>query len=155
MRNRYLAAFMLALTFSGAACGQTAPASSGAAYPIKTIRIITSGVGGGNDFMSRLIGQGIAAPLGQPVVVENRANTIIMAQDVMASPSDGYTLLFASSSLWILPLLQKSAFDAVRDFAPISMINRAPNILAVHPSLPVKSVKDLIVLAKSRPGELN
>ena len=128
---------------------------SGQSYPNKPVRIITSGVGGGNDMMSRLIAQGITAPLGQPVVVENRANTIIMARDVSQAPADGYTLLFASSSLWILPLLQKTSFDAVRDFAPISMINRAPNVLAVHPSLPVRSVKELIALAKGRPGELN
>jgi tripartite-type tricarboxylate transporter receptor subunit TctC len=124
-------------------------------YPARTIRIITSGVGGGNDFISRLIAQGITGPLGQAVVVENRPNTIVMAQDTIQASADGYTLLLASSSLWIIPLLQKSAFDALRDFTPVTMIDRAPNILVVHPSLPAQSVADLIALAKRRPGELN
>ena len=124
-------------------------------YPSKTIRIVTSGLGGSNDFLSRLVAQGVSGPLGQPVIVDNRAG-IIALETVAKAPPDGYTLLVIGTNLWIEPLLRASAtWDPVRDFAPITLAERSPQILVVHPSLPVRSVKDLIALAKSRPGELN
>ncbi len=124
-------------------------------YPTKPIRIVTGGVGGGSDFTARLIAQGISAPLGQQVIVDNRGSGVIPGELVSRAPPDGYTLLVSSSSLWIVPLLQSVPFDPVRDFLPIALTNRAPNILVVHPSLPVKSIKELTALAKARPGELN
>jgi tripartite-type tricarboxylate transporter receptor subunit TctC len=78
-----------------------------------------------------------------------------MAETVVKSPPDGYTLLVAGSTVWIAPLLLPTSYDPVKDLAPISMTDRAPLFLVVHPSLPVKSVKELIDLAKSRPGHLN
>ena len=124
-------------------------------YPVKPIRIVTSGVGGGNDFVSRLLAQGLTANLGQQVIVDNRGGGVAPGQAVYQAPPDGYTLLVAANNLWTGPLLYKTPYDPLRDFAPITLPTRAPYILVVHPSLPVKSVKELIVLAKARPGELN
>ncbi len=124
-------------------------------YPTKPVRIVTGVAGGGSDFVARPIAQAISGPLGQPVIIDNRGSSLL-SQDVVAkSPGDGYTLLLTGQSLWITPLLQSVPFDAVRDFVPIVVTTSAPNVLAIHPSLPVKSVKDLIALAKKHPGELN
>jgi tripartite-type tricarboxylate transporter receptor subunit TctC len=131
-----------------------AGAVSGQDYPNRPLRIVTGAVGGGADFLARQIAQGISAPLGQPVIVENRPPTIATETVIKSSP-DGYTLLLQSASLWIFPLLQKASYDAVKDFLPISLISRDVNILAVHPSVPANSVKELIALAKARPGGLN
>ncbi len=117
-------------------------------YPNKPIRIVTSNIGGGSDFTARLIAQGITGPLGQPVIVENRPSGIIPAEIVSKAPADGYTLYLSGSNFWIGPLLQKTPYDPVRDFSPISLLVREVYIVAVHPSVPVKSVKELIDLAK-------
>ncbi len=123
-------------------------------YPAKSIRIITSEPGGGNDFAARLVAPGLTIGLGQQVVIENRPG-IIATEMVAKAPADGYTLLFAGNALWISPLLRARAWDPVKDFAPVSVIMSAPLLLVVHPSLPVKSVRELVALAKSRPGALN
>ena len=123
-------------------------------YPAKPIRIVTSPAGGGNDFPARLIARALAGPLGQQIVVDNRA-TILIADIVAKSPPDGYTLLVTGSAHWIGPLLDKVNYDAFRDFAPITLIDRAPSVLVVHPSMPISSLKQLIALAKARPGEMN
>ena len=128
---------------------------SGQNYPNKPIRIVTSSAGGGSDFTTRQIAQGISGPLGQPVIVENRPTGLIPGEVVSRSPPDGYTLLLGSNSFWTVTLLRDASYDVVRDFSPITMSTRSPLILVVHPSLPVKSVKELIALAKGRPGELN
>ena len=126
-------------------------------YPHKPIRIVTSEVGGSLDFSARIVAQGLTGALGQSVIVENRggASGAIMAQMVARASPDGYTLLFYGSALWILPLLQATPYDAIKDFAPITAAIRSPTILVVHPSLQVASVKDLIALAKSKPGGYN
>ena len=123
-------------------------------YPNKPIRILTSGAGGSSDILSRLIGQGISGPLGQPVVVDNRV-ILLSIEAVSKAPPDGYTLLMFGNLIWTMPLLQKTSYDPVRDFSPITLATIEPNLLVVHPALPVKTVKDLIALAKARPGELN
>jgi tripartite-type tricarboxylate transporter receptor subunit TctC len=127
------------------------------AYPAKPIRIITLGVGTTNDFMARLVAQAAAGPLGQQIIVENRAGSaIIPGQFVSKAPPDGYTLLYTAASTWLVTLLQKDVpYDPIRDFAPITLTSKGINVLVTHPSLPVKTVKELISLAKSRPGELN
>ena len=127
----------------------------GQVYPNKPIRIITSEAGAGNDLRARLIAQAISGPLGQQVVVENRPSGMIPGEIVSKAPPDGYTLLVYNNILWIGPLIQNAPYDAVKDFAPITLIGTSPNVLVVHPSLPVKSVKELIALAKASPGELN
>ena len=126
-------------------------------FPTRPLRIITADTGSTNDLVARLIAQGLTGNLGQQVIVENRggASGLIAAQALVKSPPDGYTLLLYSSALWIGPLLQDPSANPIRDFAPITLAASSPNLLAVHPSLPVKSVKDLIALAKRRPGELN
>ena len=127
---------------------------SGQAYPTKPVRIFTGSAGGSNDAVARLIASGISGPLGQQVIVENRGSNTISAPIVAQSPPDGYTLLSAGDLIWLGPLLRGNP-DAIRDFSPISVMASAPNVLVVHPSLPVKSVKELIALAKASPGELN
>jgi len=124
-------------------------------YPAKPIRIVTGAAGGGGDFASRLVVQAISGPLGQPVIVDNRSGSLLAAEAVSKAPPDGYTLTVQGAVLWILPLLYKAPYDAVRDFAPISLMLREVSVLAVHPSLPAKSVKELIALAKAKPGELS
>lgn len=125
-------------------------------FPVKPIRIITSEAGGGADFQGRLIAQGITAALGQQVVVENRGGGVIPGETVARSAADGYTLLYNGSTHWLLPFLRSNVpYDPVADFAPITLTVRAPNLLVAHPSLPVRTVADIIKLAKARPGELN
>ena len=130
--------------------------AAGQDYPNKPVRIITSAAGGGADLMARLIAQALTGSLGQQVVVENRGGVAsIAAQAVAKAPPDGYTLLYYGSSVWVLPFLEKTPYDPVKDFSPITWVVSLPNVLVVHPSLPVKSVKELIALAKARPGVLN
>lgn len=141
--------FVLAATL----CAGAAPAQH---YPSKPVHIITTGAGGGNDVSARLIAQALTPRLGQQVVVENRAVGLIAADVVAKAPPDGYMMLFYSGSIWIDAFLRGTApFDPARDFAAITLTAQSPNVLVVHPSLPVKSVKDLISLAKGRPGVLN
>jgi tripartite-type tricarboxylate transporter receptor subunit TctC len=128
---------------------------SGQEYPNKPIRIVTDAAGGNTDLQARLIAQGISGPLGQPVIVDNRPSGVIPIEVVSKALPDGYILLVNSGTLWIEPLLRKTPYDPVRDFSPITLAAMSPLILVVHPSLPVKSVKDLIALAKAKPGELN
>ncbi|MEI7678663.1 MAG: tripartite tricarboxylate transporter substrate-binding protein [Betaproteobacteria bacterium] len=141
--------FVIALVLTAAS---TAQAQS---FPAKPIRIITSGVGGAGDVASRLVAQGIAPALGQQVIVDNRASGPIPVEVTLKSPADGYTLMLYGSTVWLGPYLRANAPDPLRDFAPISLAATAPNILVVHPSLPVKNVKEFVALAKARPGALN
>ncbi len=130
---------------------------SGQDYPAKPVRMIAAEPGGGADVMARLIGQGLTASLGQQMVIENRggASGAIAAEFVAKSPPDGYTILIYANVVWLLPLMRNNVpFDVFKDFAPISLAASSPNVLVVHPALPVKSISALIALAKSRPGEL-
>ena len=128
-------------------------------YPTRAVRIIVpSSPGGGTDILSRLLTPGLSERLGQTAVVDNRpgAGSIIGNDIVAKAAPDGYTLLMGISTLAIRPSMHKKLpYDATRDLAPISQAIAAPNILVVHPSLPVKTVKELIAFAKKRPGELN
>ena len=127
----------------------------GRAYPTKPIRIVTAPAGAGNDFVARLIAQGLSGSLGQQLVVDNRPAGII-GELVAKAPADGYTLLAVGSVLWLTPFLQDSVgYDPVKDFSPISLTARSVNILVVHPSVTANSVGELIALAKSKPGQLN
>lgn len=133
-------------------------AHTGAAqnFPTKPIRIVTSEVGGGLDFVARLVAPGLTGNLGQQVIVDNRPSGVFTGSIVSRATPDGYTLLLNGSSFWLLPFLQNTVpYDPVRDFSPITLATNSPLILVVYPGLPVKSVKDLIALAKAKPGELN
>ena len=123
-------------------------------YPLKPIRIYTSNIGGSSDFLARLIAQGIAPSLGQSVVVENRGG-IFAAEPVAKAPPDGYSLLLNAGTWYVATLLSKLPYDPLKDFSAITITSSTPNLLVVHPSLPVKSVKELVALAKAKPGELN
>jgi tripartite-type tricarboxylate transporter receptor subunit TctC len=127
-------------------------------YPVKPVRVVVPfPPGGGSDTIARLVAQKLAVALGQPVVPDNRAGASgnIAAEIVAKSPADGYTLLFGNSSLSISPaVFRKLNYDPVKDLTPISMASSYPFALAVHPSLPVQSVKALVALAKSRPDAL-
>lgn len=126
--------------------------ASGQSYPSKPIRIVTSQAGGGQDVTARVVARGITGLLGQNVII---VNSRTQYQVVANAPPDGYTLLAASSSFVLGPLFEPQQYDPVRDFSPIAITGKAPNIMAVHPSLPVKSVKELIALARAKPGLLN
>jgi tripartite-type tricarboxylate transporter receptor subunit TctC len=139
-------------------CVAALPVLSGAAhaqdaYPTKLIRIVTAAPGSNNDWGARLVAQELTPRLGQQVIVENRGS--IGVEVVAKAPPDGHTLLFYGSVAWIQPLLTSVTWDPFRDLAPITLSMRSPNVVVVHPSVPVKSIKELIALAKAKPGELN
>src|SRR4051812_40030118 len=128
------------------------------AYPTRPVRLIAaSAPGGTSDILARLLANQLTADLGQTFVVENRAGASgIIGTDLVAkAPPDGYTLLMIQPSLTINPhIFAKVPHDAVRDFAPISLVVDVPQIVTVHPSVPVTNVKELIALAKANPGKL-
>jgi len=133
-------------------------AQDGAGYPSKTVRVIVaSAAGGPSDIQARLLAQRLADSLKRPFVVDNRpgaGGTIGYGLAARAAP-DGYTLLTVMPTLTFSPALHANLpFDPLRDFAPITLTARAPYVFAAHPALPVKSVKDVIALAKARPGAI-
>jgi len=137
------------------ACLAFAPQGHAQAWPAKPIRIVTTVPGGSLDLTARIIAPKLSERLGQNVIVDNRGGVLSM-EIVAKSPPDGYTLLLASASLWTSHFLRDNvAWDALRDYAPVSQLVTSPNFLVVHPSLPVKTVTQLIALARSRSGELN
>ncbi len=130
-----------------------------AEFPERTVRIIVGGApGGGTDFLARLVAERLSARWKQPVVVENRAGAsgTIGTKFVMSSPPDGHTLIMGHTSTHaIVPaLMDPSPYDAVRDFTPVAQVAVAPDLLVVAANSPVKSVKDLIDLARAKPGEV-
>ena len=141
-----------------AAAAPLPQASAQDAYPSRPIRIIVpTAPGGPSDITARIVAQELIKRWGRPVVVETRpgAGTIIGSEIVAKSPADGYTLLVTPSTLAINPATyRKMPYDGIRDFAPITQLYFVPNLIVVHPSLPAKTVKETIALAKSRPGEI-
>ena len=140
------------------ATGFTTAHAQDAGYPAKTIRIIVPfPPGGGNDIMGRIIAAKMTERMGRQAIVENRpgADGIIGSDVVAKSPADGYTLLIVSVSYAMNAALHKLPYDPVKSFSPVSQIGLGPSVLAVTPSLPVSSVKQLIALAKARPGQLH
>jgi tripartite-type tricarboxylate transporter receptor subunit TctC len=133
---------------------------SGQSYPTRPIHIVVpSSPGAGvTDIMARLVGQHLSAGIGQQVVVDNRpgASGILGAEVVSRAAPDGYTLLIANVSLIVNPYLYpRMPYDPLKDFMPVTMVNSAPLLLVVHPSIATKSVMELIAYARSRPGQLN
>ena len=128
-------------------------------YPVKPVRfILPFPAGGPTDILGRIMGQKMAAQLGQPVVPENRpgAGGNVGTEFAAKQPADGYAIVLASPSLSISPVLYKKlGYDPVRDFAPISLVAQIPNVLLVHPSVPAKTLKEFVQLAKAHPGKLN
>ena len=145
------------LLATGVAFGS--PTAVAQTYPVKPIRIIgPSSPGGGIDASGRILAAALTPVLGQQVVLENRpgAGGIVGTEIVAKAPPDGYTLMLsAAAALVVFPhTFRKLPYDPLRDFAPISLVAASEYILAVHPSLPVKTVKDLVALARARPGEI-
>ncbi len=130
------------------------------AYPTKPVRIVVGFVpGGGSDFIARVVAQKLSEPLGRTVVVDNRpgAGGVIATEYVARQPADGYTLLLTSAGPnGIAPAMSaKINYDPLKDFDAISQVVSMPFMMAVHPSLPVRNVKELVALARARPGQLN
>ena len=157
MMQRYGRALRL---FTAIGLGLMAQDGHAQTYPVKPIRLIVPfAPGGANDIIARVVSQRLAEPLGQQVVVENRggAGGAIGAELVARSPADGYTLLLANPGPnAINPLLQpKTPYDPIKDFSMITLMAVSPQVLVVHPSLPVRSAQELVALARARPGQIN
>ena len=149
---RLAIATVTALSIGGAACAQD--------YPTQPVKLVVPfPAGGGTDALGRWFSKGLEQRLGQPFVVENRAGagTTLGAGFVATQPPDGYTIMLGTSSTYAIApnVYKKVPFDPVKDFAPIGLVAEVPFVLVVNPSLPVKSVMELVVLAKSKPGELS
>ena len=146
--DRY-AAVALALAAPATGWSQT--------FPAKPVRFVTAEPGGGNEIAARILAQELTTAFGQQVIIDSRggANGALAAQAVSRAAPDGYTWLVWSSALWVLPLMKDVPWDVARDFAPVVHLAQAPNVLVIHPSLPARSVPELVKLARSRPGQLN
>ena len=147
MRRLFAFALLLALV---------APAA--AEYPDKPVRlIIPFPPGGSNDVVGRLVANQLSEKLGHKVFVDNRggAGGVLGTEAAAGAPPDGYTLLIVSIAHAVNPALYRLNYDPIKSFAPISILATGPNVLAVNPQLPVHSVKELVALAKEKPGELD
>ena len=137
----------------GLTCGASAQS-----FPSKTVRLIVPfPPGGGTDVVSRMLGQKLTEMWGQQLIIDNRPGASMMIGHELGAkaPPDGYTLVMSSNNHTINPSVYKTIpYDTVKDFAPVTLVGRSPLVLVVHPSLPVRSTKDLIALAKSKKGEL-
>ncbi|RJG06788.1 tripartite tricarboxylate transporter substrate binding protein [Noviherbaspirillum cavernae] len=153
IRSRLCAALIAAFSIGALPAHATTP------YPTKPVKLIVPfSPGGASDTMARIIAERLAVNLGQPVIVDNKpgAGTMIASEAVAKSAPDGYTLGLAASSLTINPALYpKVPFDTVKDFAPVILVSSLVHVLVVRQDMPVKSVADLIKLAKSKPNGLN
>ena len=148
--HRLLAALLLSVM----------PLASAQNYPTKPVRIVAPfPPGGGLDLVARALGQRLSAVFGQSIIIDNRsgADGMIGTEQVAKAPPDGYTLLISSTGPMVInPALNlKMPYDTVKDLAPVTLVVVQPLCLVVHPSLPVKSVKELVALAKAKPGQLN
>ena len=150
MRPRHAVALLLGI-FACAAQAQT--------YPSKAVRLIVPfAAGGSTDIIGRTLAQKLNEMWGQPVIVDNRAggSTVIGTDLVAKAPPDGHTLLITPAPFTIVPsLMPKLPYDPQRDFEPVTLINTTPLVVVVHPGVPAKAIKDLIALAKAKPGALN
>ncbi|HXF66720.1 MAG TPA: tripartite tricarboxylate transporter substrate binding protein [Burkholderiales bacterium] len=153
VRSRIAAAALLAAPLALAA-----PAGA-QGYPSRPVRVIVpQSAGGSTDFVARVIAERLDDAFRQPVIVDNRpgAGSINGTEIVAKAAPDGHTLLVVAASFTITPNIRKSLpYDALRDFTPVAQLVSLPHILVVHPSLPVKTVKELVALAKAKPGSLN
>jgi tripartite-type tricarboxylate transporter receptor subunit TctC len=138
------------IVLGSAAVGGIASAQE---YPTRPVRIVTATPGGGNDYLARIIAPPLGSALGQQVIVDNRASRLVGGIVARATP-DGYTLVVGGGTMQFTPLMEKSDYDLLTDFAPISQLERSPNVLVVNPSLKVNTVKELVALAKAKPGAL-
>jgi len=148
----------LLISLGHAALAQTTSTSSGQAYPARPVRILVGfAPGGGTDIMARAVGAKMTESVKQQFIIENRpgANANVAAKLAAESPADGYTILFMSvAHIMSKPVYKNLGYDIERDLTPITVVSEVSNVFAAHPSLPAKSVKELIALARAKPGEL-
>ncbi|HZM47494.1 MAG TPA: tripartite tricarboxylate transporter substrate binding protein [Burkholderiales bacterium] len=130
-----------------------AAAAASQEYPTRPIRIVTATPGGGNDYLARIISSALGAAVGQQVIVDNRPSRFVGGIVARSAP-DGYTLAVGGGTMQFLQLNEKADYDILADFAPISQLERSPNVLVVNPSLKVGTVSELVALAKAKPGAL-
>jgi tripartite-type tricarboxylate transporter receptor subunit TctC len=146
-----------AVLFAAISC--TTSTAFAQTYPAKAVRLVVPfAAGGSTDIIARVLGQKLNEMWGQPVLIDNRAggSTVIGTEIVAKSPPDGHTLLVTPAPFTIVPsLMQKLPYDPHKDFEPITLINTTPLVVVVNPGVPAKSLKELIALAKARPGVLN
>ena len=151
--------FASVLVLSAAGGAAVAQAQSSGSYPSRPVRIVVpQSPGASTDLTARLLAQKLSPVLGQSVIVDNRpgAGSLVGTEVVAKATPDGHTLLVVASSLTLNPVLRKNlGYDPVSDFAPITQVSSFANMITVHPTVPVKTVQDLIALAKSKPGSLN
>ena len=146
--------YRLALIALAVLTGSAHAQGSASAYPAKPVRLVTVAAGSANDLVARLIAQELKGPFHQPVIVDNRGT--IAAEIVAKAPPDGYTLLLYGSAVWISPFIYKNATsNPMNDLIPITLVASSPNVVVVHPSLPVKDARELVALARTRPGQLH
>lgn len=119
-------------------------------FPEKPVRIVTAGVGGSVDMLARLLAPVLSASMGQPVIVDNRPAGTTPGEVVSRSAPDGHTLLLYGSTVWLLPFMRSNVpYDPIRDFAPIALLVSSPNVVVVHPSVPARSIAELVALARA------
>ena len=155
MNNHHLLGAVLAALALGAAGGAAVAADT---YPARPVRLIVPfPPGGSNDIVGRVIGQQLGERLGKPLVIDNRggAGGTIGTEIAVRAQPDGYTLLIISVAYSYNPSIYKLPYDPLKAIAPVAMIGSGPNVLVVNPSVPAKSVKELLALAKAKPGQLN
>jgi tripartite-type tricarboxylate transporter receptor subunit TctC len=125
-------------------------------YPTKPVRVVTAEAGAGGDFVARMLSPALAERFGQQVIVDNRGGSAVIPIEIVGKAQpDGYTLLVFGSAFWLLPFLQHVGYHPVNDFAPVTLATTTPLLLVVHPSLPVKTIKELVAYARAKPGALN
>jgi tripartite-type tricarboxylate transporter receptor subunit TctC len=125
-------------------------------FPNKPVRIVAPGAGGSADFVARMLASGMFAGSGYQVVVDNRGNGVVFVEVASRATPDGYTVVVAGNSLWIGPLMRaQSPYDPIRDFVPVTLASTSPTVLVINAGVPAKSAKELIALARARPGTLN
>ena len=151
---RFLGRCAVAATITCASAGTV----HAQAYPVKPVRIVVPfAPGGGTDVIARYLAAGMTDSLKRQVIVDNRAgaNAIVGTEIVARAPADGYTLLFVSSPHSVNPsMYAKLPYDTLRDFAPVAMVASSPYFLVIHPSLPVRNVKELVALARKQPDQI-
>ena len=125
-------------------------------FPNKPLRIIAAQTGGAGDVVVRAMQPALSAILKQPIIIENRGGGVLAGETLSKSAPDGHTLLVFANTLWLLPHMRsKMPYDPLKDFTPVSVLTETPQVLAIHPKVPVKSVKELIAYAKANPDKLN
>jgi tripartite-type tricarboxylate transporter receptor subunit TctC len=123
-------------------------------YPSRPVRIVASTPGGGNDFLARIVAPPLGSAIGQQIIVDNRPSRLVGGIAARSTP-DGYTLVVGGSTMQYLPLMEKIDYNAITDFAPVSLLERSPNVLVVTPALKVNNVGELVAMARAKPGVMN